>query len=176
LFGRIIAVGPTPARLLSASSDKLLAIARDGGMRPETRAHRWHEIARITLEAADGDLGSALRAADPKKRRALLKRYPVIGEPGADKVLLFCGIEPAPTADSNVLRVLERLELIPTGDYAKEYRAARDLQRDAYGDDMQALRRAYNVLREHGKTICRRSAPDRVHCPLGQRCSGVLTH
>jgi endonuclease III len=176
LFRRIIAAGSSPKVLLSTAREALLAISKDGGMRPETRVERWYEIARLTLTEADGDLATTLRQLDTKKRRALLRRFPVIGEPGADKVLLFCDIAPEPSADSNVLRVLERLQLIETGDYTKEYRAARELQRAAYGTDSVALRRAYQVLRAHGKTVCRRSDPLRSSCPLGRHCSGMLTH
>jgi endonuclease-3 len=176
LFDRIIAAGPTPAKLLRADRKKLMAIALDGGMRPETRVDRWYEIARIILDEADGDLLSRLRELQPKARRTLLKKFPVIGEPGIDKVLLFCNVEAVPSADSNVLRVFERLNLVPPGDYTKQYRIARDLQQETYGGDAPALKRAYHALRDHGKTLCRRAAPDHARCPVARYCTGGSSH
>ena len=175
LLHRLIALAPTAAALRDTPRAKLLAIAREGGMHPETRVDRWYETARITLDEARGDLLSTLRALDPAKRRSLLGSYPTIGDPGADQIVLFCGIAPEPSGDSNVLRVLERLQLIPVIAYPQQYRLARELQRAAYGTDGAALRRAYNVLRAHGKNVCRRALPDREHCPIAASCAGTLT-
>ncbi|MFX8879625.1 hypothetical protein ABTM72_20090, partial [Acinetobacter baumannii] len=81
--------------------------AERGGMRPDVRVERWRSIARITLEAG-GDLRAALAALPLVKARALLKRFPTIADPGADKVLLFSGVAPRPCLESNGLRVFCR--------------------------------------------------------------------
>ena len=175
LFERLIALAPTAEALRDADRTELLAIAREGGMHPETRVDRWYETARITLDKARGDLRGTLLVLDPAKRRSLLGSYPTIGDPGADKIVLFCAIAPEPSGDSHVLRVLERLQLIPVIAYPQQYRLARELQRAAYGSDGAALRRAYDVLRAHGKDVCRRALPDREHCPIAASCAGTLT-
>ena len=74
----------------------LLDIASRGGMRPPVRVERWLTIARITLADAGGDLDSALRTLPLAKARTLLKTFPAIGDPGADKILLFSGVAPLP--------------------------------------------------------------------------------
>ena len=43
------------------------------------------------------------------RARRLLRRFPGIGEPGADKVLLFSRTQPVFALDSNGLRTLLRL-------------------------------------------------------------------
>ena len=170
LYERLRALAPDAQALLAADRAALVPIAYDGGMRPETRVERWYEIARITLEYGGDDLTAMLRSLDAVKRRTLLCRYPTIGDPEADKIVLFCNIAPEPIADSNALRVLERLKLIPEITYPEQYRLARELQRASYGNDAPALRRAYNVLRTHGSTVCRRSIASRDHCPLIAVC------
>ena len=77
-------------------------------MRPETRVSRWREIAQITLSQFSGDLNSILRRPYAEAKRAL-KQFPTIGDPGAEKILLFCGLASGLPLESNGLRVLVRL-------------------------------------------------------------------
>ncbi len=83
--------GLTADAIWKAPQEVLLALAARGGMRPETRVFRWREIARITLEEFEGDLDRILTWEYPKAKRAL-HRFPNIGEPGAEKILLCCGM------------------------------------------------------------------------------------
>ena len=92
LHARIVALAPDPVALLSADRAALLAIAHDGGMRPEERVERWRAIAEITLDEADGDLLAALRRLPIARAKRLLARYPSIGAPGVDRILLFSEI------------------------------------------------------------------------------------
>ena len=171
LHARIVALAPNPVALLSADRAALLAIARDGGMRPEERVARWRSIAEITLDEADGDLLAALRRLPLARAKKLLARYPSIGAPGVDRILLFSGIAAVPSVDSNGLRVLERYGAVVAGQaYARGYRDACAALRFAFGEDGDALRRAYLVLRRHGKTICRRAAPDCPGCAVRTSC------
>lgn len=172
LHARIVALAPNPVALLSADHAALLEIARDGGMRPEERVARWRAIAEITLDEADGDLIAALRRLPLARAKKLLARYPSIGAPGVDRVLLFSGIAAVPSVDSNGLRVLERYGAVASGQaYARGYRDACVALRGTFGDDGAALRRAYLVLRRHGKTICRRTVPACPECPVRASCS-----
>jgi endonuclease-3 len=86
----------------------LLPLARRGGMRPEVRVFRWREIAHITLSQYAGNLDSLLRRPYAEAKRAL-KQCPTIGDPGAEKILLFCGVASGLPLESNGLRVLTRL-------------------------------------------------------------------
>src|ERR1700681_3664433 len=160
VYARLAALAPTAASLLGAGHDALLAIAGDGGMRPEERVACWRTIAAITLDEADGDLPGVLRRLPLSQAKKLLRRYPAIGAPGVDRILLFAGIAAIPSVESNGLRVLERFGSVVAGQpYARGYADACRALRGAFGDDAAALRRAYLVLRTHGKTICRRTAP-----------------
>lgn len=77
-------VGLTPEAIHNADRDVLLALAKQGGMRPETRVFRWREIARITLIQFGGSLDNLLHEPYGVSKKAL-KLFPSIGDPGAEK-------------------------------------------------------------------------------------------
>jgi endonuclease III len=171
VYARLVALAPSPAALLGTHHDDLLAIARDGGMRPEERVERWRMIAEITLEEADGDLIGTLHALPLPRAKKLLARYPLIGTPGVDRILLFAGIAAVPSVDSNGLRVLERYGVIAKGQaYVRAYREACGALAGAFGERAESLRRSYTVLRRHGKTICRNARPECPRCPVAKTC------
>src|SRR5262249_54758136 len=101
-------VGLKPADILSASEEKLLAAARLGGMHPHERIEKLRNIARVVLTEFKGDLQQALTLPLPKAKKAL-KKFPGIGDPGAEKILLFSRAQPLFAMESNGLRVLVRL-------------------------------------------------------------------
>ena len=176
LYARLVELAPNALALYRAGDDALLAVARDGGMWPEERVVRWREIAVLTESETKGDLAAMLRALPAKTARRFLRRYPAIGEPGADRIMLFSGIASIPSVESNGLRVLERYGFIAAGKaYASQYRDAVEHLASAFGSDGVALRRAYVVLRRHGKATCRRATPEcgrcavRDLCPIGRR-------
>jgi endonuclease-3 len=168
-------VGLTPGHIAAAEGETLLDIAHRGGMRPETRVQRWRDIAGIVTFRAGGDLAGALKALPLAKARALLKAFPTIGDPGADKILLFADIAVRPALESNGVRALARLGFFMEGrDYGASYRAAIDaLVR--HGDlDRDWLITAYQVLRAHGQTLCKRVAPICLPCPLDATCTHAV--
>lgn len=175
LFGEFGAkIGFEPARIALADDAQLLDIAKRGGMRPETRVERWRTIARIALEDDGGDLDRTLRALPLAKARALLKRFPAVGDPGADKVLLFRGLASRPCLESNGLRALARLGFFTEQpSYPASYRAAVAVLIDQGQPDRDWLVSAYGALRAHGQALCRRSAPHCVPCPLDALCGHV---
>lgn len=147
-------------------------IARRGGMHPQKRAERLSLIGRLAVGQCGGDLVGALRVLPLAKARTLLKKFPSIGDPGADKLLLFAGIAPCPSADSNGLRALARLGFCEERkSYAQTYKGAVAVLAAAAGGDAEWLKRAYVVLREHGKALCKRSAPICEPCPLDRTCA-----
>ena len=86
-------VGLTPKAILKADADILLALATLGGMRPKVRVFRWQEIARITESQFGGDLDTILTLPYTQAKKAL-KQFPNIGDPGAEKILMYCGAAP----------------------------------------------------------------------------------
>ena len=165
-------VGLDPAAILAADPDLLLRLAEGGGMRPETRVERWRLIAQIVLET--GDFAGALKALPLNKARALLKRFPTIADPGADKILLLPAIAATPALESNGLRALARLGFFEEqADYGRSYKAGTEvLARDGRAD-VAWLTTAFHVLREHGKVLCRRGQPQCLACPVDAQCAHV---
>ena len=168
-------VGFDAGAIARAPKSLLTDIAKRGGMRPGTRVERWREIARLALTEAGGDLKRTLRALPLPKARALLKKFPAIGDPGADKVLLFSGIAAQPSLDSNGLRTLVRLGFCAEEkSYAATYKSAVKVLRREGGEDRTWLMSAYVALREHGRALCKRGKPLCLACPLDKICAHVL--
>jgi endonuclease III len=167
-------VGLNAAALRKASDEILLPLAKMGGMRPETRVFRWREIARIALSQFGGDLDQILQKPSAEARKAL-KLFPNIGDPGAGKILLFCGVYPGLPLDWNGLRVLTR---IGYGRVQKNYGAAYRSVQEALNGELPSkpayLARAHLLLREHGQTLCRNNGPLCHECPVSDLCSYAM--
>lgn len=163
-------VGLSASAILKADPAVLLGLAKMGGMRPETRVFRWLEIARITMSQFDGDLDSILKQPYDKAKKAL-KQFPNIGDPGAGKILLFCGSSPGLPLEWNGVRVLTRVGFGRTQkNYAATYRSVQDGVCDQLPRGAATLARAHLLLREHGKTICRNNGPLCRECPIENLC------
>jgi len=162
-------LGTSPAAILKASRSALEAVTSRGILKG-TFAAKLRECARIALDECGGDVGGALRAA-PSRAKRILRSFPGIGEPGADKILLFAGLGNELAPESNGLRVLVRLGLLrDEGSYSRTYAASRRLAEDL-PEDTGSRRLAHLLLREHGQTLCRRSRPRCDACPLRTRCA-----
>jgi len=161
-------VGLSPAALLAASERLLAKVLRAGGIVPEPRASRLKLIARLVIEDFGGDLRSALDGS--KEARKALKRFPTIGDPGADKILLFCAGVPIAAAPSNCPHVPLRLGLgAERSSYAASYRSVQEALMRLL-DEPDEMRRAYLLLRHHGRELCHRTAPLCGRCPVVQMC------
>jgi endonuclease-3 len=164
-------VGLNAAAIDAASDKLLLPLARRGGMRPETRVFRWREIARITLQQYAGDLDSILKLPYLQAKKAL-KQFPTIGDPGAEKILLLCGLSSGLPLESNGLRVLVRLGW---GRLQKNYGATYRSVQTAVQPELPAsaarLKEAHLLLRLHGKELCKDNAPLCHQCPLANACN-----
>lgn len=162
-------IGLDPKAIAAAPLERLAHAVRRGRM-IESRVERLRRIGEIVLEHAGGDLAGTLQAADPKARRKLLKRFPGFGDPGADKVLLFAGLEARPALESNGLRSLVRLGyVVPDPDYARSYKAAVQVLAEQGRPDRDWLINAFQSLRAHGQSLCRRM-PLCLACPLDPVC------
>jgi endonuclease III len=106
----------------------------------------------------------------PQARKALA-RFAMIGEPGADRILVIAGRARLLPLDSNGLRVLKRIGLTTEEeDYDATYRRAQEMLAHALPRSTDALVAAYYLLRTHGKELCRRSEPACERCPLRKDC------
>jgi len=167
--------GTTPPEILAASRDDLLRVTKLGGMAAEVRAGRLREIALIVMNEFDGDLRAALQLPLQKAKQAL-RKFPSIGEPGAEKILLFTRTYPAAALDSNGLRVLLRLGFgEEKKNYSASYRSAQDAIKNQLVNDCDWLIRTHQVLRQHGKELCKTSRPLCEKCPIRNSCAYHLT-
>src|SRR5579884_4305306 len=78
-------VGISPDALRRATPAQLARPLKAGGMVPELRAQRMKEIVERIERECEGDLLATLRR-DPENARRLLKRFPNIADPGADRI------------------------------------------------------------------------------------------
>ena len=165
-------IGLKAHQIANAPMSILTDIAKRGGMQPQKRAERLQEIGRLAISECNGDLIGQLRALPLNKARALLKKFPAIGDPGADRILLFAGTALQPCLESNGLRTLVRLGFVAEQkSYSQTYKAATSVLAKEGGTEAEWLKRAYVILREHGKTLCKRSAPICEPCPLDRVCA-----
>lgn len=163
-------VGMDASAIAGSSDAVLLPMAKRGGMRPETRVFRWREIARITLNQFGGDLNTILRKPYAEAKRAL-KQFPNIGDPGAEKILLFCGMGTGLPLEWNGLRVLVRVGWGPIQkNYGSMYRTVQNNIASVVPRKADALKDAFLLLREHGKVLCKDKNPRCFECPLSDGC------
>ena len=162
-------VGTQPEQILAAPDAALLAVARHGIM-PQGSAKKLRDCARILLDKFGGSL-AGLGALSLQTAKKALRKFPGLGETGAEKILLFAGIHRLPASDSNGLRVMIRLGFgEESANYTAMYRSA---QKDVSAELLPEagwLILAYQLLRLHGQEICRRNRPECEQCVLTDSC------
>jgi endonuclease III len=164
-------VGTKPHQILAASNNELLKVAELGGIQPQKRAARLREIALIAMNEFHGDLREALNLP-PLKARKALQKFPSIGEPSAEKILLFTRSYPMLGLDSNGLRVLLRVGFgEEKKNYSASYRSVQEAIGPQLGDDYDWLIAAHMLLRQHGKELCKTSRPLCAACPVRKNCA-----
>lgn len=162
-------VGLSPRAILAASQEELEAVTEHGILAAKF-ADKLRACARILHEKFGGDLGVEIRKPLPDAKKALMA-FPGIGEPGAEKILLFSNHYALLAPESNGLRVLVRLGLVPEDkSYAKTYAAARDMA-ERSGVRGRVLQPAHLLLMQHGQTMCKRERPHCDECPLRLECA-----
>ncbi len=161
--------GLSPKEILAVAKSKLVKLLRLGGIVPELRADRLKEIARKVKAEFGGDLKAVLKGGlqEGKQQKGkgirgakkVLQQFPVIGEPSAEKILLFSKLAPVAAVPSANVEVPARLWFGKAGkNYAADYRAAQ---------------RAYLLLKKHGQLTCKRSHPKCEICPLTGQCAYI---
>jgi len=164
-------IGLEPEAILAAPEAQLAQIMRLGGIVPEVRAKRLKEIAGRVKEKFGGDLSAALRRSLPEARKGL-KQFPTIGEPGAEKILLFTKTTPVAAVPSGHVHVLHRLGFgSEKKSYAAGYRSAQEAILAELPSEFAALQRAYLLIQHHGREICKRTRPLCGTCPVSAGCA-----
>lgn len=163
-------IGLTFSRILAASDAALRSVTSLAGILPDTQVAKLRKIARTVGKDFDGNLNSILKLPLPQAKKAL-KKFPAIGDPGAEKILLFCRVQPVLALESNGLRVLLRLGFgEEQKNYAASYRSAQEAVKTQLKDDFDWLIKAHQLLRRHGQEICKRANPLCGECPLTKDC------
>jgi endonuclease III len=174
-------VGLKPEEILAAPKPKLAKLMRLGGIVPELRAERLKEIARREKDEFGGNLKAVLKKSlqEEKKQaskgihaaKRLLQEFPVIGEPSAEKILLFSKLAPVAAIPSARVEVPIRLWFgEPDKSYAADYNKARNFLSAGLPEQVATRQRAYLLLKKHGQEICKRSRPKCELCPLTAQC------
>ncbi len=164
-------VGVTPEALLAASPETLATALKPGGMVPELRATRLKEIAMRVKHEFDGNLQNALHGPLDKVRKQL-RKFPNIGDPGVDRILLFAHIAPLAAIPSNCPHVLVRLLLGQEREnYGVTYGEAQEAVESQLATAFDPRTRAYLLLKHHGQVTCKRINPKCEQCPVSAKCA-----
>jgi endonuclease III len=169
-------IGLGPVQILEAPLDVILQVLKPGGMQPEGRLEKLRKTALLYMQEFRGDFTSTLQLPLPKAKKAFMK-FPSIGEPSAEKILLFSRTYPLLALDSNGLRVLRRIGYgKDEKNYSTCYRSIREDVKDEVRDDYDWLIKAHQLLRKHGQQLCKRSEPFCKSCPLVKNCVAYKTN
>lgn len=167
------AVGTQPEAILRASHAALEAVT--SGILKGTSATKLRRCAEIAVGVFEGDIAGIMSKPSQAAKRDL-QQFPGVGEPAAEKILLFAAGEPFLAPDSNGLRVLVRLGIIEEAKaYSSTYARAR-IAAAALGPDPGKLQAAHCLLRVHGRQLCKRSRPRCGACPLVADCVHGRAH
>jgi endonuclease-3 len=164
-------VGLSPRDILDAKPATLREVARIGGsIAADDRVRHMQDAAAFVADSFDGSLENALRLPRRDAMRALRKIHGV-GEPGAEKILLFTRTERLLPLDSNGARVLVRIGYgSDDKSYSAMYRSVREATTPELVPRFNWLIDAHLVLRRHGQTVCKTSAPRCGECSVRAEC------
>ena len=164
-------IGTRPEQILKASQKQLEEITRLGGIVPELRAQRLRQIAELVHFIFKDDLAAELKRPLSQAKKSL-KRFPTIGDPGAERILMLTRTYPVLALESNGPRVLLRLGYAEEKkSYSASYRGVQQALAGQLPSDYNALIAAHQLLRQHGQELCKRTRPlCEAGCPLTAEC------
>jgi endonuclease-3 len=168
-------IGARPGDILTATPEQFEAVSKLAGSNKRGQMAKLLRAAEIAQYSFNGDLAAILKLPFARARAAL-KKFPSIGEPGAEKILLFNKAAAVLALESNGLRVLTRVGFgKEQPSYAATYRSAQQAVAAGLPKDHDWLIRAHQLLRKHGQTVCRRNNPQCEACVLQTSCSYRIT-
>lgn len=164
-------IGTLPEDILSAAADEFGSVVEMAGSDKKGRVGKLIMAAHIAMREFGGKVSWVLELPQ-KKAVAALKKFPSIGGPSAEKILLFCGKGEDLPLESNGLRVLVRMGFAAEDEnYDRMYRNARGAIADQLIKENSWLVSAHLLLRKHGQTICKTSAPFCSKCVVADVCA-----
>lgn len=163
-------IGLSPQRILGAPVEKLREVMRLGGIVPELRAQRLREIAARVETEFEGNLQAVLKRPVAEAKKAL-RKFPTLGEAGAEKILLFTKTAAVGAVPSNCIHVPLRLGFgRESKNWAASYKSAQEAIRAELPETCEAQLRAYLLLKQHGQTLCKSGRPKCEECPVTDEC------
>jgi len=166
-------VGTSAGDILSASDSALECVTAHGIMKSRFAA-KLRRCAQIAIERFGGNLRPLVFGPLSGAKKAL-RQFPGIGEPGAEKILLFAGAQSLLAPDSNALRVLARLGFIKEEkSYSRMYASSRSVAVKIRSN--AAMQEAHTLLQHHGQILCKRGTPKCDLCPLAGHCAFAAAH
>ena len=167
-------IGLSPDEIARASVKRLEKSIESGGIIRKQRVEKLSTIGKLVMKEFGGDLNRVLDFDIPQAKKAL-QLFPGVGEPVAEKILLFCRRLPVLALDSNGLRAMLRLGFGTEKKYYQaSYRSVQVAIRDQIRNDFDWLISAHHLLRLHGQEICKRAAPRCSLCPVYTLCKYPL--
>ena len=163
-------IGTTPQAILRTPKPKMIELLGSGGPNPGARLARLREAAELMIEIGLARVRTLVRES-PAEAKKLLKRFKGIGEPGADRILLFCRTQATLAPEALGLRVLQRIGYgKPGGSAVTAYRQVTEALLPELSRDYNWLIQAHQLLRHHGQEICR-TTPRCEACSLAPDCA-----
>jgi len=164
-------IGTKPREVLAATPRDLAKALKPGGMVAELRALRLKELAARVKDQFGEDLRGALVGSIAQARK-ILKTFPSIADPGADRILLFAGLAPLPAVASNCPHVLVRIRRgLERENYGVTYKEAQQSIAEEVPEKFDARIRAYLLLKRHGQELCKSKNPKCEQCPVRSYCA-----
>jgi len=168
-------VGTKPGCISAASGEELLEVTRQGRGFASQCAEKLRRADHVALKLFQGNIKKLLRLPLSEAKKAL-RKFPGIGEPGAEKILLFTGTQPVLALESNGLRVLRRLGFGEEHKiYIATYRSVQGAVKNQIVPECGWLIRAHQLLRRHGQETCKTNRPHCEACPLSGSCQFFRT-
>jgi len=163
-------IGLTPKKIIAADRTSLVDAMATGGIAAPERASRLIDAAELVVSEFDGSLDEVCNRPLSDAKKQLMRIYG-IGEPGAEKILLFTRSHAVLGLDSNGLRVLLRLGYGKDAkSYTTTYRSATSAALQELKPEIEGLIQANLLLRTHGQTVCKTTAPHCGACVVRNVC------
>ena len=164
-------IGLKPEKILSAPVAKLREVMSGSVMLPALSAQRLREIAARVETEFGGDLSAVLKRPVAEAKKAL-RKFPTLGEAGAEKILLFTKTAAVAAVPSNCIHVPLRLGFgRESKNWAASYKSAQEAIRAELPETCEAQLRAYLLFKQHGQTWCKSARPKCEECPVTDECS-----
>jgi endonuclease-3 len=163
-------IGLKPEDILTALPEQFDSVVALAGSHKNGRVGKLIAAAQIATNDFNGDVSRVLKLPY-KKALAGLRKFPSIGGPGAEKILLHCGIAASLPLESNGLRVLLRVGYgNESTNFTTTYKSVQSAIADETIKDREWLIDAHYILRHHGQVTCKSKVPLCDRCVLFELC------